>query len=96
MRNWAKRWNDAAVRRIVQPPQASRWPLIGMLALGLVAGAAVGGYAVSHRWRLQRLSEYANRIRDLRSAMGMHEGEDGATIVTVPGSRLRRKATSEV
>jgi len=96
MRNWAKRWNDAAVRRIVQRPQSSRWPLFGMLALGLVAGAALGGYAVSQRWRLQGLTEYAHRVRDLRTAMGMHEGDDGATIVTVPRSELRRKATSEV
>jgi len=93
MRNWAKRWNDAAVRRIVQPPRASRWPLIGMLALGLVAGAAAGGYAVSQRWRL---SEYAARIRRLRADMSLHEDNDGATIVTVPRSKLRRKATSEV
>jgi hypothetical protein len=93
MRNWAKRWNDAAVRRIVQRPQASRWPLFGMLALGLVAGAALGGYAVSQRWRL---SEYAARIRKLRADMTMHEDDEGATIVTVPRSKLRRKATSEV
>ena len=67
-----------------------------MLALGLVAGAAVGGYAVSQRWRLQRLSEYAQRIRELRSERGMQEGDEGGTIVTVPRSELRRKATSEV
>ncbi len=99
MRNWAKKWNDATVRRFVQRydrPQSSRWPLFGMLALGLVAGAALGGYAVSQRWRLQGLTEYAHRIRDRRTAMGMHEGDDGATIVTVPRSELRRKATSEV
>jgi hypothetical protein len=99
MRNWAKRWNDAAVRRIAERyerPQPSRWPLFGMLALGLVAGAALGGYAVSQRRRLQGLSAYARRIGDLRTAMGMHEGDEGATIVNVPRSKLRRKATSEV
>lgn len=79
-----------------ESPRSSRWPLIGMLALGFVTGAVAGGYAVSQRWRLQRLSEYAHRIRDMRTAKGMHEGDDGATIVTVPRSELRRKATSEV
>ena len=99
MRSWPKKWNDAAMRRIVRRydrSQSPRWPLFGMLALGLVAGAALGGYAVSQRWRLHGLSEYANRIRKLRSDMGMHEGDDGATIVSVPRSNLRRKATSEV
>ena len=96
MRSWAKKLNDASVRRIVRRydrPQSSRWALFGMLALGLVAGAAVGGYAVTQRWRL---TDYAHRIRKLRADMSMHEDDEGATIVTVPGSKLRRKATSEV
>jgi hypothetical protein len=87
------------MRRLVsryERPRSPRWPLIGMLALGFVAGAAAGGYAVSQRWRLKGLAKYAQRIRDMRTAMGMHEGDDGATIVTVPRSNHRRKATSEV
>ncbi len=96
MRSWPKKWNDATVRRIMRrysQSQSPRWPLFGMLALGLVAGAAIGGYAVTQRWRL---SEYVARIRKLRDEMGMHEDDEGATIVTVPRSKLRRKATSEV
>ena len=98
----AKAWiakayaRGAAVRRIVRRydrSRSSRWPLFGVLALGLVAGAVLGGYAVTQRWRL---SEYADRIRKLRADMSMHEDDEGATIVTVPRSNLRRKATSEV
>lgn len=99
MRSWPKHWNDAALRRLAPGyvrSNSSRWPLFGMLAVGIVAGAALGGYAVSQRWRLQRLSEYAHRIRRLRTEVDMREAEEGATVVTVPRSRLRRKATSEV
>ena len=98
VRSWPQKWNDAAMRRLswrYERPRSTRWPLLGMLALGLVAGAAAGGYAVSQRWRLKRLSEYARRMRDLRADMGSHEG-DTATVITVPRSNHRRKATSEV
>jgi hypothetical protein len=98
VRTWPRQWNDAAIRRIAQRynrTQSPRWPLFGMLALGLVAGAAVGGYAVSQRWRLKRLSEFANRVLDLRTETDMGAEED-TTIVAVPGSKLRRRATSEV
>jgi hypothetical protein len=98
MRSWPKKWNDTAMRRLAwryERPRTTRWSLLGMLALGLVAGAAVGGYAVSQRWRLKRLSEYANRMLDMRAEMGMPEGK-APTIVTVPRSNHRRKATSEV
>ena len=63
--SWPKKWNDAARRRISTLPDHSPsrpWPLLGMLALGLVAGAAIGGYAVSQRSQMRRLATYAHRI----------------------------------
>jgi len=98
MRSWPKKWNDAAMRRLAwryERPRAARWSLLGMLALGLIAGAAVGGYAVSQRWRLKRLSDHALRLPELRREMGTRDGEE-ATTVTIPRSNHRRKATSEV
>ena len=72
----------------------SKWPLVGILALGLVAGAAIGGLAMSQRWRMERLSELVRRARRQDTEMGMHEG-DLATVIPVPRSNDRRKATSE-
>jgi hypothetical protein len=62
-----------------------------MLALGLVAGAAIGGYAVSQRGQMKRLSAYVRRMGDGLVDMERPEGE-----LTVPRSNHRRKATSEV
>jgi hypothetical protein len=71
--------------------QSSRWPLVGMLALGLIAGAAIGGYAVSQRSQLKRLSVHMRRMGDGLADMDAPEAE-----LTVPRSNHRRKATSEV
>jgi hypothetical protein len=76
LRSWPKKWNDAARRRISALPDNSPsrpWPLLGMLALGLVAGAAIGGYAVSQRSQMRRLATYAHRIGDELAAMGGRE-----------------------
>lgn len=73
LRSWPKKWNDAARRRISTlpgNPPSRPWPLLGMLALGLVAGAAIGGYAVSQRSQMRRLATYAHRIGDELAAMG--------------------------
>jgi hypothetical protein len=73
LRSWPKKWNDAAVRRIATLPENSRsrpWPLLAMFALGLVAGAGLGGYAVSQRWQMKRLAGYAHRAGDELAAMG--------------------------
>jgi len=98
VKSWPKQWNDAAMRRIaarLDSPRASRWPLLGMLALGLVAGAALGGYAVSQRSQLQRLSAYRRRMGDGLAEMGTPKAKPAAEF-TVPRSNHRRKATSEV
>jgi len=94
----AKQWNDAAMRRIavrLDGPRPSRWPLLAMLALGLVAGAAIGGYAVTQRSQLKRLTLYAPRRGDGPAEMGSPEANSEAEF-TVPRSNHRRKATSEV
>src|SRR5258708_13667621 len=71
LRSWGRHWNDAAMERIADmlPRRApSRtWPMLGMLAIGLVAGAAIGGYAVSQRAHMKRLSGYADRMGDEKS-----------------------------
>src|SRR5258708_9189754 len=68
LRSWGRHWNDAAMERIADmlPRRApSRtWPMLGMLAIGLVAGAAIGGHAVSQRAHMNRLAEYAERLGD--------------------------------
>jgi hypothetical protein len=92
-----KHWNDAAMERIANAlPRSSpsrTWPLLGMLALGLVAGAAIGGYAVSQRSHMKRLSDYAHRMGEEISGS---DGDDESVAVTTHRSNHRRKATSEV
>ena len=98
-RSWPKKWNDASLRQIARLPENSSsraWPLLGMLALGLVAGAALGGYAVSQRSQMKRLAMYGHRMSDELAAMG----EDEA-VKPLPGtpsrhSNHRRKAAAEV
>jgi hypothetical protein len=68
------------------------WPLIGMLAIGLVAGAALGGYAVSQRNQMKRLAKHAHGMGDDMAAMD----SDEETERVAPRSNHRRKATSEV
>jgi hypothetical protein len=72
------------------------WPLLGMLALGLVAGAALGGYAVSQRSHMKRLSGYAHRMRDQLANSESFDEEVPEPVVTTHRSNHRRKATSEV
>jgi hypothetical protein len=97
LKSLGRHWNDAAMERIadVLPRRpSSTWPLLGMLALGLVAGAAIGGYAVSQRSHMKRLSDYAHRMGDELS--GLDTDEDNPVAVTTHRSNHRRKATSEV
>jgi hypothetical protein len=105
LRSWPKkwndasqRWNDASLRQIATLPEYPRsrpWPLLGMLAVGFVAGAALGGYAVSQRSQMKRLATYAHRMGDELAAMGMPEAVK-PVVVTSPPSNHRRKAASEV
>ena len=70
------------------------WPLLGMLALGLVAGAAIGGYAVSQRAEMKHLATRVHRIGDELTAATDDEAEK--PVATTQGSNHRRKSTLEV
>jgi len=99
LKSWGKHWNDAAMERIATAlPRSSpsRWPMLGMLALGLLAGAALGGYAVSQRRRMMRFFEYTPRMADRFSDSDMLDEDETAPVVTTHRSNHRRKATSEV
>jgi uncharacterized protein YneF (UPF0154 family) len=96
-RSWPKKWNDASLSDFVVLPefkQSGQWPLFGMLALGLVAGAAIGGYAVSQRAQMKRLAKHARRMGDELAAMGQDEVNKPAA--STSRSNHRRKAASEV
>ena len=64
--------------------------MLGMLGIGLVAGAALGGYAVTQRSQLKRLVAHASRIGG-----EMADHQDASTM-TPTRSNHRRKATAEV
>src|SRR5260370_2572991 len=85
LRSWGRHWNDAAMERIADmlPRRApSRtWPMLGMLAIGLVAGAAIGGYAVSQRSHMKPLVEYADRMGD---EMSSPDGDDDNPLAGPP------------
>ena len=94
-RSWPKKWNDASLGDYVALPEfkqsGGQWSLLGMLALGLVAGAAIGGYAVSQRAQMKKLAKHVHRMGDELAAMG-----DGDVVKPATRSNHRRKATSEV
>ena len=95
LRSWPKRWNEAGLRDIAILPENSGsrpWPLIGMFAIGLVAGAAIGGFAVSQRHEMKRLAKYADRMGDDLAVMAQNELKDPSN----PSPNHRRKAISEV
>ena len=97
LRSWGN-WNEAALRRIVHPRQQSPsrpWPLLGMLALGLVAGVAIGGYAASQRSQMKRLSNYAHRLGDELSGE-VEAPAKPLAVATSPRSNHRRKAAVKV
>ena len=106
LRSWPKKWNDAGLRQLVTLPEDTRsspWPMLGMLAIGLVAGAALGGYAASQRSHMARLAGYAHRMGDEPAVMGGDEGinkgikdELKPSPVTSNRSNHGRKAASEV
>jgi hypothetical protein len=99
LRSWPKKWNDAGLRDIAILPENSTsrpWPMLGMLAFGLVAGAALGGYAVSQRSQMKRLARHAHRMGDELAAMGREEAVKSGAAVTSSRSNHRRKAASEV
>ena len=69
--------------------------MLGMLAIGLVAGAALGGYAVSQRSQLKRLGARAHRIGGELASMVTDKAK-AAPEVTSTRSNHRLKAAVEV
>jgi hypothetical protein len=98
LRSWAKRWNDASRRRLAilrEPSPPSRWPLLGMFAIGVVAGA-IGSYAVTQRSQLRLLARRALVAR--RQVLDELSGAevDKPVSFTSHRSNHRRKAVAEV
>lgn len=91
LRSWPKKWNDEArLSRLVTLPEhsgVSPWALVGSFAIGLIAGAAIGGYALSQRSPLRRLVSHTDWMED--------QGTEPVS-VTTHRSNHRPKATSEV
>lgn len=97
LRSWAKRVNDASMRRMgsLREPVPSRgWPMAGMFAIGLIAGA-VAFYALTQRSDIKRLARHAFTLRD-EVSHDLYEGETNPVSVTSHRSNHRRKAAVEV
>ena len=98
LRSLVKRWNDASLRQLAtlrEPPRSSPWPLVAMLAIGLVAGA-IGSYAVTQRSQITRFVRSARMARG--EALAEFDGVDIAKPIAVTSHRSnhRRKAAVEV
>ena len=95
-RSWPKKWNDTSLGDYVALPEfkqsGGQWSLLGMLAVGLVAGAAIGGYAVSQRAEMKRLAKKVHHIGEMASAA---EDEADKPVMTTQRSNHRRKSTLE-
>jgi hypothetical protein len=94
-----KRWNDVALPQIPTlpgEPHSHTWSLMGVLVLGVVAGAALGGYAVSRRSQLNRFAMRAYGMGDEQADMGRIEAVMRAAADRSTVSNHRRKAASEV
>ena len=97
--SWPKKFDAASLRHLARLPEGSpsrTWPMLGMLALGLVAGAALGGYAVSQRSQMRRLAKYAHRMGDEMAARGKDDDVKTVAVATTTRSNHRRKAASGV
>jgi hypothetical protein len=98
LRSWPKKWNDSGLRDFAILPENSTsrpWPMLGMLAIGLVLGTALGAFAASQRWQMERLARHANGMGAELAAMDGDEPERSGG-VTYPRSNHRRKAATEV
>jgi hypothetical protein len=78
-----------------EPSPPSRWALVGMFAIGLVAGA-IGSYAVTERSQIKRLAMRALMAR--REVLGELGEVEVAKAVSVTSRRSnhRRRAAVEV
>jgi hypothetical protein len=101
LRSWAKKWNDASLRQIAtmrERESSRRWPLVGMFAIGLVAGA-IGSYAVTQRSQIKLMARRALMLRDeVVGEFGMAEVAKPVSVTSHRSNRSnhRRKAAAEV
>jgi len=97
-RSLAKRWNEASRRHVAilrEPSPPSRWPLLGMFAIGLAAGA-IGSYAVTQRSQIKLLATRAlNARRQFLDELGEVEVAKPVSVAS-HRSNHRRKAVVEV
>ena len=98
LRSLAKRWNDASRRRLTilrEPSPPSRLPLLGMFAIGVLAGA-IGSYAVTQRSQIRLLARRALVAR--RRVLDEFGRVEVAKPVSFTSHRSnhRRKAVAEV
>lgn len=94
----AKTLNAAAVRRLGnlrEPSRSRRWPLLGMFAIGLIAGA-IGSFAVTQRSELKRLAELAFRMKGGSVDESAEVKDANPVVVTARRSNHRRKRVAEV
>ena len=99
LRAWPKKWNDSGLREIAILPEnaTSRlWPMLGMLVVGLVLGTALGAFAASQRWPMERLAMHGDRMDDEVAPMDRDGEPTSASERSSLRSNHRRKATSEV
>src|SRR5260370_34724759 len=77
LRSWGRHWNDAAMERIADmlPRRApSRtWPMLGMLAIGLVAGAATRRFGAAQRADEKGASGGDDSIRRVKNRPARHD-----------------------
>jgi len=96
-RSWPKKWNDTSLGDLVVLPEfkqsGGQWSLFGMLAIGLVIGAAIGGYAVSQRAELKRLAKHVHPVGDEMAAAAEDDADNPVT--TTRRSNHRRKSALE-
>ena len=98
LRTLAKTLNAGALRRLGkmrEPSRSRRWPLLGMFALGLVAGA-IGSFAVTQRSELRRLAELAFRMKGGVVDESAELKDTNPVPVTARRSNHRRKRVAEV
>jgi hypothetical protein len=75
------------------------WSLFGVLAVGLIAGAAIGGYATAQRSTMRHLARQAYRVGDGLASMGGIEVIRPMSVTSPPynhSSNHRRKTAAEV
>lgn len=78
-----------------EPSRSRSWPLMGVFAIGLIAGA-IGSFAVAQRSELKRLAELAFRMNG-RVVDESAEAKDANPVqVTARRANHRRKRVSEV